>query len=51
MPISYILANKDVARNKIVTSNMVAISEYLNVVKTDVNKLLDQAPDRQAMLE
>lgn len=30
---------------------MVAASEYLNVLKTDVNKLLDSANDREAMLE
>jgi hypothetical protein len=30
---------------------MVAASEYLNVLKTDVNKLLDSATDREAMLE
>lgn len=51
LPISYILANKTVSRNKIITSNMVSINEYLNVVRTDVNKLLDQSSDRWAMLE
>lgn len=30
---------------------MVATSEYLNVLKTDINKLLDSANDREAMLE
>ncbi len=30
---------------------MVSASEYLNVLKTDVNKLLDSATDRDAMLE
>jgi len=30
---------------------MVALSEYLNVVKTNVNSLLDQSPDRETTLE
>lgn len=51
LPISYILANKTVSRNKIITANMVSINEYLNILRTDVNKLLDQSSDRQAMLE
>lgn len=51
LPISYILSNKTVSRNKIITSNMVSINEYLNIVRTDVNKLLDQSSDREAMLE
>lgn len=51
LPISYILANKTVSRNKIITANMVSINEYLNILRTDVNKLLDQSSDREAMLE
>jgi len=51
LPISYILANKTVSRNKIITSNMVGINEYLNIVRTDINKMLDQSSDRGAMLE
>jgi len=30
---------------------MVALFEYLNLVKTNVNSLLDQAPDRESTLE
>lgn len=51
LPISFILADKTKSRDKIITSNMLAISEYLNVVKTDINSLLDQSSDREAMLE
>lgn len=51
LPISYILANKTLSRDKIVTSNMVGLNEYLNVIRTDVNKLLDQSSDRESMLE
>lgn len=51
LPISYILANKTVSRNKIITANMVSINEYLNIVRTDVNKLLEQSSDRWAMLD
>ncbi|MDD2565387.1 MAG: hypothetical protein PHZ26_00475 [Candidatus Gracilibacteria bacterium] len=51
LPISFILANKTVSRDKIVTANMIGLNEYLNVVRTDVNKLLDQASDRESMLE
>lgn len=51
MPISYILANKNTARDKIIISNMINLSEYLNILRTDVNKLLDGATDRESMLE
>ncbi len=51
LPISYILANKTTSRNKIITSNMVALNEYLNILKTNVNNILDQSADREAMLE
>lgn len=51
LPISYILSNKNISRDKIITSNMVGLNEYLNVVKTNINSLLDQSSDREAMLE
>lgn len=50
MSISYILSNKAVARDKIITSNMINLNEYLNILKTDVNKLLAWATDREMML-
>lgn len=51
LPISYILSNKVLSRDKIITTNMVWLNEYLNIVRTDVNKLLDQSTDRESMLE
>ena len=51
LPISYILANKTTSRNIIITSNMIWLNEYLNTLKTNVNWLLDQSSDREAMLE
>lgn len=51
MPIASVLADKGEGRKKVISSNMVAAGEYLNILKTDVNKLLDQSSDRQATLE
>lgn len=51
MPIAAALADKGEGRKKIISSHMVAASEYLNILRTDVNKLLDQSSDRQATLE
>lgn len=51
MPVGEMLADGSVGRKKLISSNMVAANEYLNVLKTDVNKLLDSANDREAMLE
>lgn len=51
LPISYILANKTTSRNKIITSNMMMLNEYLNILKTNINQLLDQSSDRESMLE
>lgn len=51
MPVGEMLADAGTGRKKLISSNMVAASEYLNVLKTDVNKLLDSANDREAMLE
>lgn len=51
IPVGEMLADTGVGRKKLISSNMVAASEYLNVLKTDVNKLLDSATDRESMLE
>lgn len=51
MPIAEVLADTGVGRKKLISSNMVAASEYLNILRTDINQLLDSAIDRQAMLE
>lgn len=51
MPVGEMLADKWTGREKLISSNMVGASEYLNVLKTDVNKLLNSASDRESMLE
>lgn len=51
LPISYIISNKTASRDKVITSNMQNLFEYLNLLKTDLNSLLDQSSDREAMLE
>lgn len=51
MSISYILANKQSAKDKIISTNMTAINEYLNILQTDVNNLLDSSTDRANTLE
>ena len=51
MPIGEMLADTSVGRKKLISGNMAAANEYLNVLKTDINKLLDSATDREAMLE
>ena len=37
MSISYILGNKQIARDKIISQNMIQINEYLNVLKFDLS--------------
>lgn len=51
MPIGDMLGDAGVGRKKLISSNMVAAGEYLNVLKTDVVKLLNSANDRAWMLE
>lgn len=51
MPIAAALSDRSAGQKRVIASNMVAASEYLNILKTDVNKLLDQSSDRSAMLE
>ncbi|MFZ4461587.1 MAG: hypothetical protein ACOYN2_03490 [Patescibacteria group bacterium] len=51
MPISSVLADKTTGTKKIIASHMIAAQEYMNILRTDVNKLLDGTSDRQAMLE
>ncbi|MDD2516204.1 MAG: hypothetical protein PHF46_01150 [Candidatus Gracilibacteria bacterium] len=50
LSISSIIGDKGVGRKQFISSNMVAINEYLNVLKTDINSLLDSSIDREAML-
>jgi DNA repair exonuclease SbcCD ATPase subunit len=51
MPVSYILSNKKIARDTIITNNMININEYINILKTDINTLLNKSIDREAMIE
>ena len=51
IPIASVLADKTTGSKKIIASNMIAAQEYMNILRTDVNKLLDGTSDRQAMLE
>jgi len=46
MDISYILSNKQVARDKIITNNMILLNEYMNILKTDIKAFLAQSKDR-----
>lgn len=46
----YIIANQSEAKDKIIATNMVAISEYLNILKTDVKALLSSSNDRSFAL-
>ena len=46
----YIIANQTEAKDKIIATNMVAISEYLNILKTDVKALLSSSNDRSFAL-
>lgn len=51
MSISYILWNKQIARDKIISQNMMQINEYLNVLKMDLKTSLNQANDRSVVLD
>ncbi len=51
MPIAAALADRSAGQKRVIAANMVAAAEYLNILKTDVNGLLDQSSDRAAMLE
>jgi hypothetical protein len=51
IPLSSILSDQTKGRDQIIASHMIAGQEYMNVLRTDINKLLDQSSDRQAMLE
>lgn len=46
----YIIANQTEAKDKIIATNMVAISEYLNILKTDIKALLSSSNDRSFAL-
>lgn len=50
MDIAYILSNKQVARDKIITNNMILLNEYLNILKTDIKIFLAQSSNREESL-
>lgn len=46
----YILWNKNIAKDKIITANMVLLNEYFNILKTDIKSLLSISSDREFAL-
>lgn len=46
-----IISNKMTANDKIIWTNMIILSEYINVMKTDLKRMLDNSYDREATLE
>ncbi len=46
----YILWNQKQAKDKIITANMVILSEYFNILKTDIRALLSTSNDREFTL-
>lgn len=48
--IGYILWNNNQAKDKIITTNMIALNEYLNILKTDIRSLLSSSNDREFAL-
>lgn len=51
LEISYIIANKQIARDKIISTNMIIINDYINILKTDVKGLLASWSDRSTTLD
>lgn len=46
----YILWNQNVAKDKIITANMIFLNEYFNILKTDIRGLLSSSNDREFAL-
>lgn len=46
----YILWNQNIAKDKIITANMVVLNEYFNILKTDIRSLLSTSNDRELAL-
>lgn len=46
----YVLWNQNIAKDKIITVNMVALNEYFNVLKTDIRWLIWTSNDRELTL-
>ena len=48
--VGYILGNQNIAKDKIITANMVVLNEYFNILKTDIRSLLSTSNDRELAL-
>lgn len=48
--VGYILWNQNIAKDKIITANMVVLNEYFNILKTDIRSLLSTSNDRELAL-
>lgn len=46
----YILWNNNVAKDKLITANMIFLNEYFNILKTDIRSLLSSSNDREFAL-
>lgn len=46
----YILWNNNVAKDKLITANMIFLNEYFNILKTDIRSLLSSSNDREFTL-
>lgn len=46
----YVLGNQNIAKDKIITTNMIILNEYFNILKTDIRSLLSSADDREFIL-
>ncbi len=46
----YVLWNNNIAKDKIITANMVILNEYYNILRTDIRSLLSSSSDREFTL-
>jgi hypothetical protein len=51
IPIAEALTNSEAAKRELVANNMISINSYVNLLKTDIVSLLDQANDRSEALD
>lgn len=48
--VGYVLWNQNIAKDKIISANMVVLNEYFNILKTDIRALLSSSNDRELAL-
>ncbi len=48
--VGYILWNQNIAKDALITANMVFLNEYFNILKTDIRSLLSSSNDREFAL-